>query len=196
MQCEDPPIIENGYTDGCEDQLFGDQCLVTCTAGFFVNGTLDISAITPCVGTEGTDPTIRETDARTGRPLNLAQYVNVPVCVPLICPAPRVANGEILTCPNLWEDTCEVMCNQGFSSKGFWSRSGQPITFTCTDINRTGIFLTEDPTDGCEELSCPVTPRQLEPNIGHLLAPDPGLYPAAAHYNCSVDKIMKPGEIC
>merc|ERR1719453_49231 len=196
MQCEDPPIIENGYTDGCEDQLFGDQCLVTCTAGFFVNGTLDISAITPCVGTEGTDPTIRETDARTGRPLNLAQYVNVPVCVPLICPAPRVQNGEVLTCPNLWEDTCEVMCNQGFSSKGRWSRSGQPIVFTCTDINRTGIFLTEDPTDGCEELSCPVTPRQLEPKIGHLLAPDADLYPPAMNYNCSVDKIMKPGEIC
>jgi hypothetical protein len=196
MNCEDPPIIPNGFTDGCEDQEFGDQCLVTCNPGFFVFGTLDISAATACVGTEGTDPTKRETNPATGDPINLAQYVDVPECVPLICPEPQVANGEILTCPNFWEDTCEVMCNQGFSSQGLWSRSGQPIVFTCTDINRTGIFLTEDPTDSCEELSCAVTPEQLEPNIGHLLVPDADVYPHAVNYNCSVDKIMRPGEVC
>jgi len=195
MQCEDPPIIPNGATEGCEDQEFGDLCLVTCNPGFFVNGTLDISAVTPCVGTDGTDPTIREVD-KAGRPLNLAQYVNVPVCVPLICPHPHVANGKILTCPNHWEDECEITCDQGFSSKGLWVRSGQPIVFTCTDINRTGVFLTDDPTDACEELSCPVTPRQMEPNIGHLLEPAVGAYPLAGTYNCSIDQIMNPGEIC
>merc|ERR1719247_1453844 len=32
--------------------------------------------------------------------------------------------------------------------------------------------------------------------IGHLLLPDADLYPPAIDYNCSVDKIMRPGEIC
>merc|ERR1719387_1249791 len=196
MQCQDPPAIPNGFTDGCEGQLFGDQCLVTCNPGFFVFGTFDIAAATPCVGTVGTDPTKRENDPATGLPINLAQYVDVPEWVPLICPEPQVDNGEILTCPSFWEDKCEVQCNRGFSSKGLWSRSGQPIVFTCTDINRTGVFLTEDPTDACEELSCPVTPLELEPNVGHLFAPGAHIYPPAANYNCSVDKVMKPGEIC
>merc|ERR1719235_2708402 len=60
MQCQDPPAIPNGFTDGCEGQLFGDQCLVTCNPGFFVFGTFDIAAATACVGTVGTDPTRRE----------------------------------------------------------------------------------------------------------------------------------------
>jgi hypothetical protein len=188
MKCSDPPQIPNGYTSGCEGQVFGDECLVECRLGYFINGTLGTSAVTPCTGTNGTDP------MRRGN--NVARYVNVPECVPVTCPEPRVRNAQTLSCPNRPTDTCEVMCNRGFASLGLWSRSAQSITFTCKDIKREGVFLPDDPAESCEELACPITPRQLEPKIEHLWTPDADVYPPAMNYECSMDKPMKPGEVC
>jgi hypothetical protein len=187
MQCEPPPVIQNGYTDGCEGQKYGDLCFVGCDPGYFINGTTDVTTISPCSGTVGTDPTRRVLDAN-GKSTNLAQYENVPICVALTCDAPVVPFGYIASCPNLWKNKCEVMCERGYSSDGLWTRSGQPIEYICEDVNRTGVFETD--WGPCAELTCPMTPSELIENIGSIFAI------GNSSSTCALNERMLPGDMC
>ena len=79
------------------------------------------------------------------------KYADVPKCVALVCPRPSDPLGKIGRCKNQWGQKCEIDCQRGFASGGKWSRAGQPIVFTCEDVNRTGVFQTD--WEPCAELS-------------------------------------------
>lgn len=133
-----PKIHANGQVVCSNEYNLGSICEVRCNANYDLVGFPDETVSTTCV---------RDDEGRLGRWTN-----NLPRCVIITCPLPRLHAGGSMSCTdgNVITSQCIFKCDTGYELKG-------DHILTCLDRRQDGDEIgqwsTNVPT--CERIYCP-----------------------------------------